>query len=73
MEQIISKVDKTLQDTVDPRFKETVFLIEADDFARFALWQEWHDKIAWEQGSGVAYTIGKLGEFPVAVSFFGTL
>lgn len=69
MEPIISKVDKELQKTVDPRFKETEFLIEADNFSRFALWQEWHGKVLWEQDSGVIYTIGEFGGEPVCVEF----
>jgi len=62
-------VDKQLQYPVDPRFEDTEFLIEADDFAQHALWREWHDKVIWEQdSSGLLYSVGELGGYPVTVS-----
>lgn len=34
--------DEELQRNVDPRCKETEFWVEADSYARFQLWREWH-------------------------------
>lgn len=62
---------KPLDYEVDPRFKDTEFLIEADEFAQFALWREWHGRVKWEEESaGLAYTVGEIGGSPVVVSCF---
>lgn len=58
----------------DPRFNDTVFLVEANSFETHKLWEEIHDKqgIPWQQDSGVLLTIGCIDndeEKPVCVSF----
>ena len=65
--------------TEDPRFGATLYAVEADSFARQALWEqnerlkitERHLAIQqWEQDSmGLAVQIGEFGGMPVVVSF----
>lgn len=64
---------------VDPRFKDTEFVIEADDFARQTLWERFSTEalyktelntIRWEQdGMGWMPTIGHVNNMPVCVAF----
>lgn len=66
---------------IDPRFKDTEFVVEADSFAHQTLWEQWStealftrphcNNIQWEQDSmGFMDTIGQLADMPVCVSFF---
>jgi len=66
---------------IDPRFKDTEFVVEADSYAMQSLWERHSTQamfpnpkfntIRWEQDSmGLSYTIGKLDNRPIAVSFF---
>lgn len=64
---------------VDKRFKDTEFIIEADDFARQALWERYsgealepttRNTIKWDQdGMGWMDTIGHVNKMPVCVTF----
>lgn len=52
----------------DPRFAETVYLVEADDFARNALWQRHNERARWESDlSGYFGQVGDFGGMPVTV------
>ena len=49
--------------------KDVIFVVEATSCERFMLWQEWHEKIEWEQGqSGWWLQIGELDDRPVCAS-----
>lgn len=64
---------------VDPRFKDTEFVIEADDFARHTLWAQYSTEalektklntIRWEEDSkGWIDTVGHVNNMPVCVTF----
>jgi len=65
---------------VDPRFKDTEFVVEADDYARQSLWERYSTQalhptelntIRWEQDCmGTCSTIGQIADCPVVVTFF---
>lgn len=65
---------------IDPRFKDTEFVVEADSFAHQTLWEQWStealfhrphcNNIKWEQDSmGLLYQVGTLDNCPVNVGF----
>lgn len=52
----------------DPRFAETVFVVEATHAEQHFLWCEWHGRLEWEQDChGLCPTIGTFGDMPVVV------
>jgi hypothetical protein len=54
---------------LDPRFAETVFLIQATDFERHKLWEEDGKATGWEQdAAGLLLRMGELDGRPVNVS-----
>ncbi|MFY4731209.1 hypothetical protein [Nitrospira sp. BLG_2] len=65
---------------VDPRFKDTEFVVEADSFAMQALWEKFSTQSLyrtpqniynWEQDCrGFMETIGHVNKMPVCVCFF---
>ena len=55
---------------VDPRFKNTEFVVEADDFAIQTLWTKFSTQYNWEQDcKGLMETVGYLNNHPVCVNF----
>ena len=57
---------------MDPRFSETVFVVEATSFERMMLWAEndRRKRVRWEaDGHGWLLQVGELGGMPVSVSF----
>jgi hypothetical protein len=64
---------------IDPRFKDTEFVVEADSFARLALWERFSTEalhktelntINWQQDSmGTCYQVGSLDNRPVNIDF----
>lgn len=65
---------------VDPRFKDTEYVVEADSFATQALWEKFstqsmyktpQNTYHWEQDCrGFMETIGHVNKMPVCVTFF---
>ena|SRR5581483_3409967 len=66
---------------VDPRFKDTEYVVEADSYAMQSLWERWSTEalhkhkdfnfINWRQDSmGSCVHIGDLDKRPVVVTFF---
>ena len=52
----------------DNRFASVEYMIEADDFAKLKLWEEWHDAIEWEQDLSARHEeVGHLSGHPVSV------
>lgn len=69
LNKLIRRFDHLPED--DKRFKSTVFCVEADSFARYALWKEQkeHNKtVRWEQDSiGISPRIGEYAGYPIAL------
>lgn len=65
---------------VDPRMKDTEYVVEADSFAMQALWAQFSTQsmyktpmntYRWEQDSmGYCVQIGEFGDMPVCITFF---
>jgi hypothetical protein len=66
---------------IDPRFKDTEFVVEADSYARQTIWEQWStqamfkrpncNNINWEQDSmGCVLQIGTLDNRPVNIEFY---
>ncbi len=65
----VNAVDLAYQSVVDPRLKDTEFLIEADHFSQLSLWEKCHTLVKWEEDSrGIFFTIGNLAGHPIAVN-----
>lgn len=55
--------------SVDKRFQETFFLVEASSFEKHYLWKEWNEQVKWEgESSGYLIQVGELGGRPVTIS-----
>jgi len=71
-------------DNLDPRFEDTVFVVEANGYERLSLWTKHchqgsveytsgppYKRYKWEQDNhGIWYQIGELAGLPICVSFF---
>ncbi len=57
--------------TVDKRFKDVVFVVEATHFEQHCLWKEHHEKLNWEEDShGFWQTIGHIADMPITINVF---
>lgn len=66
---MLTDVEETAEQFIewgDKMIAATEFWVEADGFARQALWSEWHTKLNWRsEGRGTGLQIGELDSRPV--------
>jgi hypothetical protein len=56
---------------LDPRFADTVFVVEADLFKHRVLMNTWKDRVAWEEDNyGCFAVVGKAFRHDIAVQFW---
>jgi len=54
---------------IDPRFKDTIFRVEANSYEHLCLWNEWKERIKWEDDNlGIWYQIGEINNLPICIS-----
>jgi hypothetical protein len=67
----MTTLSRTIAPQLDPRFKLTFFLVEANTFERDCLRKEWQKRVEWEEdNSGYIGQVGILADRPVNISVF---